>query len=124
MAKNTQLTSLEEVITKCRANFAQLIEQAESRLEAARLEHAETIAKSEAGVAELENHLEMLEAFEQDRRAALARQELATAIEAHKGTVNLANWKLKHAMKQYVQTHAAGGVAMECAFNAAAGLRE
>lgn len=124
MAANTQLASLEEVICKSREQYARSIELAETRLEAARQAHADTIRQSSEAIAALESHLEMLDAFEQERRAALCRTELAAACEQHKQTVDTANWRLKEAMSHYVKMFTAAGMAMECAFNAAAGRRE
>lgn len=124
MALSQKLASIQEALTQARATYAQAIEQSEQKLEAFRNQHRETLRKSEEAVAALESELEMLEFFEQERRAALVRAELAQAVERHREVVDGANWQLKDAMKKYVSAVSWAGVAMERAFNAAAGYRE
>jgi hypothetical protein len=124
MAKTQQLTSITEALSQAREQYLRTVEQAEVTLEQARMTYAETARKSEESVATLESHLEMLEFFEQERRAALVRQEIAVAYEQHKATMANAEWNLKTAMKRYVDTVDGAATTMKRAFNAAAGYRE
>lgn len=101
------------------AVYAGKISNADIVLENWRTEGARMIRESAEKVASLESSLELFDALEQERRAALTRTELHQAVEAHHGIVDAARTIVQRAVIEHTQAYAAAGVAMNAALTEA-----
>lgn len=118
------LESVKQAFADAQSLHANALSRSERKLEAARNQHRDRIRLSEEKLAALENQLEMLECFEQERRARDVRMELAAAITQHKQEVDGADWALRAAMRDYIAEQVAAAVAMQHYFAHALAYRE
>lgn len=109
---STEKKHPEDALATARAVYAECISRADTTLEAWQNEAAQRVRKSAENIASLESSLELLEALEQDRRAAALRLELHSAVQAHHDIVDGARNLVKNAMFDCAKAYAAAGVSM------------
>lgn len=111
----TEMKHLDNAHAVAREVYVRKIADADTVLENWRNEAARMVRVSAEAIAALEGHVEQYDAFEQERRAALARTELHQLIEAHHGIVDGARNITKRAMNEHAQAYVQAGIAMQSA---------
>lgn len=113
-----QIKNLEAAVRESRKHFDQTITNAEIVLENRRNEYRRQVDESAAKIAALESELELYDALEQERRAALVRMEIAHAIENHHVVVDRARKLTTEAFADFARAFACAGTAFAAGFAA------
>jgi hypothetical protein len=82
--------------------FTSACENADRILDARLNEAALEVTRSASAVASLESELELLDALEQERRAAATRLDIASAVAHHRETVDRAKVLQRQAWDEYL----------------------
>lgn len=108
----TEMNHLDTAFTKAREVYGRKIADADQILENWRNEAARLVRESAEGIAKMESDLELLDALEQERRAAALRLELHHAVQTHHSVVDNARNMVQRAMSECTVAYAAAAAAM------------
>jgi hypothetical protein len=99
----TTLVQTQQSLQAAQGRFEAACADAARILEAQLTEISQQVQTSAGRIASLESDLECYDFFEQERRAASTRLEIASAVSAHTASVDGAKARVRHAWEDYHQ---------------------
>ena len=124
MARTFSISSVDAALAGSRTHYKRMVDEADRRLEAARIEHSRAGTASADRISQLDEAVRIFEALENEREAAACRKELHEAIQEHERNLEAADVRLLLAIRDYARTIATIGVPFEASVCAALATAE